>query len=93
MPARDDERQFLLQHSLPPRAHDQLPQQEPAQGVTDAQIASIVVTANQVDIDAGKLASANAMNAEGVRGESALATWLARFVIQVSHAEAARPGN
>ena len=27
-----------------------------AQGVTDAQIASIVVTANQVDIDAGKLA-------------------------------------
>ena len=28
-----------------------------AQGVNDAQIASIVVTANQVDIDAGKLAS------------------------------------
>lgn len=28
-----------------------------AQGVTDAQIASIVVTANQVDIDAGKLAA------------------------------------
>ena len=27
-----------------------------AQGVNDAQIASIVVTANQVDIDAGKLA-------------------------------------
>ena len=27
-----------------------------AQGVTDAQIASIVVTANQVDIDAGKVA-------------------------------------
>ena len=27
-----------------------------AQGVTDAQIAAIVVTANQVDIDAGKLA-------------------------------------
>ncbi|MGH9311258.1 MAG: DUF4142 domain-containing protein [Vicinamibacterales bacterium] len=27
------------------------------QGVTDAQIASIVVTANQVDIDAGKLAA------------------------------------
>jgi putative membrane protein len=26
-----------------------------AQGVNDAQIASIVVTANQVDIDAGKL--------------------------------------
>ena len=30
-----------------------------AQGVTDAQIASIVVTANQVDIDAGKLAAAD----------------------------------
>ena len=28
-----------------------------AQGVNDAQIASIVVTANQVDIDAGKLAA------------------------------------
>ena len=31
-----------------------------AQGVTDAQIASIVVTANQVDIDAGKLAKSMA---------------------------------
>jgi putative membrane protein len=31
-----------------------------AQGVTDAQIASIVVTANQVDIDAGKLAASKA---------------------------------
>ena len=31
-----------------------------AQTVTDAQIASIVVTANQVDIDAGKLAEAKA---------------------------------
>jgi putative membrane protein len=35
-----------------------------AQGVTDAQIASIVVTANQVDIDAGKLAKAMASNAD-----------------------------
>ncbi len=35
-----------------------------AQGVTDAQIASIVVTANQVDIDAGKLATSMASNAE-----------------------------
>jgi putative membrane protein len=35
-----------------------------AQEVTDAQIASIVVTANQVDIDAGKLAKSNATNAE-----------------------------
>ena len=35
-----------------------------AQGVDDAQIASIVVTANQVDIDAGKLASSMAANAE-----------------------------
>ena len=31
-----------------------------AQGVTDAQIASIVVTANTVDIDAGKLAESKA---------------------------------
>jgi putative membrane protein len=35
-----------------------------AQGVTDAQIASIVVTANQVDIDAGKLAASTTKNAE-----------------------------
>ena len=35
-----------------------------AQAVTDAQIASIVVTANQVDIDAGKLASSRATRAE-----------------------------
>jgi putative membrane protein len=35
-----------------------------AQGVNDAQIASIVVTANQVDIDAGKLAQSKSANAE-----------------------------
>jgi putative membrane protein len=35
-----------------------------AQGVTDAQIASIVVTANQVDIDAGTLAKARSTDAE-----------------------------
>lgn len=35
-----------------------------AQAVNDAQIASIVVTANQVDIDAGKLAAATSSNAE-----------------------------
>jgi putative membrane protein len=35
-----------------------------AQGVTDAQIASIVVTANQVDIDAGTLAASASQNAE-----------------------------
>lgn len=35
-----------------------------AQGVTDPQIAKIVVTANQVDIDAGKLAAAKSSNAE-----------------------------
>jgi putative membrane protein len=35
-----------------------------AQGINDAQIAHIVVTANQVDIDAGKLAAATATNAE-----------------------------
>ena len=35
-----------------------------AQGINDAQIASIVVTANQVDIDAGNLAAARTKNAE-----------------------------
>jgi putative membrane protein len=35
-----------------------------AQGVNDAQIASIVVTANQIDVDAGKLAVARAASAE-----------------------------
>lgn len=35
-----------------------------AQEVNDAQIASIVVTANQVDIDAGKLAAAKATDPE-----------------------------
>ena len=35
-----------------------------AQSPNDAQIASIVVTANQVDIDAGKLAESKASNAE-----------------------------
>ena len=35
-----------------------------AQGVNDAQIASIVVTANQVDIDAGKLAQATSTNSD-----------------------------
>jgi putative membrane protein len=35
-----------------------------AQEINDAQIASIVVTANQVDIDAGKLAASRATNAE-----------------------------
>ena len=35
-----------------------------AQTVSDAEIASIVVTANQVDIDAGKLAASKATNPE-----------------------------
>ena len=35
-----------------------------AQEINDAQIASIVVTANQVDIDAGKLAASTSKNAE-----------------------------
>lgn len=35
-----------------------------AQGVTDAQIAHIVVTANQVDVDAGKLAAARSTSPE-----------------------------
>jgi putative membrane protein len=36
----------------------------PAQTVSEAQIASIVVTANQVDIDAGKLAASKGTNPE-----------------------------
>src|SRR5215217_8264109 len=39
-----------------------LPLSSFAQGVTDAQIAAIVVTANQVDIDAGKLAAERSTN-------------------------------
>ena len=35
-----------------------------AQSINDAQIASIVVTANQVDVDAGKLAAATTKNAD-----------------------------
>lgn len=35
-----------------------------AQGINDAQIAKIVVTANQVDIDAGKFAATKATNPE-----------------------------
>ena len=35
-----------------------------AQGINDAQIAHIVVTANQVDVDAGKLAQKMSANAE-----------------------------
>ena len=35
-----------------------------AQGVNDAQIASIVVTANQVDIDAGKLAASRSTSGD-----------------------------
>jgi len=35
-----------------------------AQGINDAQIAAIVVTANQVDIDAGTLASSSGSNAD-----------------------------
>src|SRR5215212_6720601 len=35
-----------------------------AQSINDAQIASIVVTANQVDIDAGKLAQTKGSNAD-----------------------------
>ena len=40
------------------------PEAVSTQTVSDAQIASIVVTANQVDIDAGKLAASKATNPE-----------------------------
>jgi putative membrane protein len=39
-----------------------LPWAASGQGITDAQIAAIVVTANQVDIDAGKLAAERSTN-------------------------------
>jgi len=41
-----------------------LPTAALAQGINDAQIAKIVVTANQVDIDAGKLAASKATSPE-----------------------------
>jgi len=41
-----------------------LPTAALAQGINDAQIAKIVVTANQVDVDAGKLAASKATNPE-----------------------------
>ena len=41
-----------------------LPVAASAQGINDAQIASIVVTANQVDIDAGNFAKSRAANAQ-----------------------------
>ena len=41
-----------------------LPVAASAQGINDAQIASIVVTANQVDIDAGNFAQTRANNAQ-----------------------------
>ena len=41
-----------------------IPAAAAAQAPNDAQIAAIVVTANQVDIDAGKLAESHGSNAE-----------------------------
>jgi putative membrane protein len=41
-----------------------IPAAASAQGINDAQIASIVVTANQVDIDAGNFAKTHAKNAQ-----------------------------
>jgi len=49
-----------------------------AQGVTDPQIASIVVTANQVDIDAGKIAVAQASNAEVKKFGRTAPVWFQR---------------
>lgn len=48
--------------SFAAQANDQAPKKDA--GPSDAQIASIVVTANTVDIDAGKLAKSKAKNAE-----------------------------
>ncbi len=41
-----------------------LPLSALGQGISDAEIAAIVVTANQIDIDAGKLAASKATNPE-----------------------------
>ena len=49
-----------------------------AQTINDAQIASIVVTANQVDIDAGKLARASAIHAPTPTPGSTCACWTAK---------------
>ena len=49
-----------------------------AQGVNDAQIASIVVTANQVDIDAGTLAAERSTNSDVKRFGQLMATDHAR---------------
>ncbi len=54
----------MMQRALILTAVLALPAAAGAQAVTDPQIASIVVTANQVDIDAGKLAAERSTNAE-----------------------------
>jgi putative membrane protein len=62
-PIRQEEN-FVTYNALIIAAALTVPVAAGAQAVTDAQIASIVVTANQVDIDAGKLASEQAAKAE-----------------------------
>jgi predicted outer membrane protein len=60
-----------------------------AQTISDAQIAHIVVTANQVDIDAGKLAAARATSPEVKRfGElkALLVKVRPAFVAHLEHA-------
>ena len=53
-----------LRHVLMTAAIAAAPLTAFAQGPNDAQIAAIVVTANQVDVDAGKLAAASARSAQ-----------------------------
>jgi putative membrane protein len=54
---------FCLNFSINAQAADKMAAAAPA-GPTDAQIASIVVTANSVDIEAGKAAAAKTKNAD-----------------------------
>ena len=52
------------QSTAPAATHSTAPAEAPSAAPNDAQIASIVVTANQVDIDAGKLAESKAHSKE-----------------------------
>ena len=61
-----------------------------APGINDAQIASIVVIANQVDIDAGKVAHAISTNSEVTNAELTTLLVSVRPAI-VAHLEHAKP--
>lgn len=60
-----------------------------AQGINDAQIASIVVTVNQVDIDAGKVVHAISTNSDVTNAElkALLVSVRLAFVSHLEHAK------